>query len=661
MVQLSMDIDVFSMDMTTATPSSPASGEIASLRASLRGQYAIERELGRGGMGIVVLARDERLDRQVALKVLPPTLAEQPNTRERFLREARMAAQLSHPNIVPVYRADDIGGFAFFAMGFVDGTTLGDRIRDRGTLPVAEVVRVLREVSWALAYAHARGIVHRDVKPDNILLERATGRAVVTDFGIARADFNPALTQDGLVLGTVHFMSPEQASGETLDGRSDLYALGCIGFLALSGRLPFEGDAPQGVLVAHATKEPPSLTSVAPNVPRALADVIDRCLRKSPDQRFATGEALADALAKALDEVQHNAREDGTSTAISSDEAMAVWRRAAELQAEAAARLESRMRESHETRQLVAVQAGTGATRRTARAAESDGGVDGAESAASGNRETPGSIPPTDSYRLVDVEAAALEVGISQKYVALALAELKASPAALLQTQPAAAWKERLATRMLGTSQRTLSVTRIFRHAPRVVLHALGRSLQQAPYLLSLRDTLGGHPLDGGVLVFDLPTMTDGNYKWTWVRYGVYVPQLRVSMATVAGSAKACEVTMTIDLRRGFGASLASYAALVGLGGGGGGLFGLVVAKKALLLAGAALFGPAGIGAAVVGAAVLAGAGPVYRWEVRKAAKELEDALAAVDGGIRALDIFGEVPSTGPRSLGGGDPFLLGS
>jgi hypothetical protein len=611
--------------MTSAAPSSPASGEIASLRAALRGQYAIERELGRGGMGIVVLARDERLDRRVALKVLPPTLAEQSDTRERFLREARMSAQLSHPNIVPVYRADDIGGFAFFAMGFVDGETLGDRIRDRGALAPVEVVRILREVSWALAYAHARGIVHRDVKPDNILLERSSGKAIVTDFGIARADFNPSLTQDGLVLGTVHYMSPEQSSGDALDGRSDLYALGCVGFLALSGRLPFEGQSPQSILIAHATKEPPSLRSVAPQVPAPLAAVIDQCLRKAPADRFATGEELAEALGKAIGAVEHQERESSASAMLSGEEAMAVWRRAAELQAEAAARLESRMRAATETRQMVA--AGTSTEPSTANGAE-------------------GSAPPvpTDAYRLRDVEAAAAEVGISQRYVALALAEIKASPDAVQRAQPLPAWKERLATRVLGTTQRSVSVSRVFRSPPRVVLQALGRALQAAPYSLALRDTLGGHPIDGGVLVFDLPAMVDGNYKWTWTRYGVYVPEVRVTLATVPGDPRACEVSIHADLRRGLTANIAGYSAIVGAGVGGGGAIGGVIGVKALALAGAAVLGPALAGAMVLGVGAMAISGPIYRWEIRKTVEELTGALVAVDTAIRSLDIFGENP-----------------
>jgi serine/threonine protein kinase len=611
-----------------------APGDIAPVRSALRGQYEIQRELGRGGMGIVLLARDERLDRLVALKVLPPQLAEHGETKERFLREARMAAQLSHPNIVPVYRADEINGFAFFAMGFVEGETLGERIRDRGALPAADVVRVLREVAWALAYAHARGIVHRDVKPDNILIERGSGRSVVTDFGIARSDFNPALTQDGYVLGTVHFMSPEQASGESLDGRSDLYALGCIGFLALSGRLPFEGTAPQAILVAHATKEPPSLRSVAPAVPPALAAVIDQCLRKRADDRFANGEQLADALGKALQAVESAARDETGQTALSSDDAMLIWRRAAELQAEAAARLESRMRATAGSKQLVATSMAPVGSPNGATVAEQSTVSDVAA--------------PTDSYRLRDVEAAAVEAGISQRYVALALDELRASPNAVQRAQPIPKWKEALATRILGTTQRTLSVTRRYSASPRAVLQVLGRSLQAVPWSLSLRDTLGGHPLDGGVLVFELPAMVDGNYKWTWTRYGVYVPELRVSLAPAPGSAKASEVTIHVSLREGLTANIAGYSIIASGGGSLSAFIGALIAKKAMLLTGAALAGPALAGGLLVGVALLAFAGPLYRWEIRKTEAELQAALGAIDAALRSIDIFGEAPTLPP-------------
>ncbi|WP_306522148.1 serine/threonine-protein kinase [Gemmatimonas sp.] len=611
--------------MTITEPTTPDG--LSAFRSALSGQYAIQRELGRGGMGIVLLARDEKLDRSVALKVLPPHLADNAEIRERFLREARMAAQLSHPNIVPVYRADELGGYAFFAMGFVDGETLGDRIRDRSTLPATEVVRVLREVAWALAYAHARSIVHRDIKPDNILLERATGRAIVSDFGIARAEFNPALTQDGLVLGTVHFMSPEQATGDALDGRSDLYALGCIGFLALTGRLPFEGTTPQGILVAHATKEPPLVRSVAPNVDANVASVIDRLLRKNRDERFTTGEELATALDKALEKMQQAQRDQGTPVVLDSEHAMAVWRRAAELQAEAATRLEQRVR-SNDTRALVP---GDGAA-------------------------TSGGAAPTDAYRLRDVEAAAVEAGISQRYVALALDEIRARGQGVVQPAEVSAFRERLATRLLGTNQRTLSVSRVFRSPARTVLPALGRSLQAAPWMLSLKDTLGGHPLDGGVLVFTLPAMVDGNYRWTWTRYGVYVPEVRVSIAAVPGDPNACEVTMTVDLRAGLGYNLFGYGAIAGGGGVIGGIIVGAIAKKAMLLAGAAIAGPAVTGALVIAAGLVAFTGPMYRWEMRKAAAELTDALAAIDASMRAFDIFGAPPPPlPPPKPGGGD------
>jgi serine/threonine-protein kinase len=226
----------------------------AVIEERLGGEYTVQRELGRGGMGVVYLARERRLDRLVAIKVLPPSL-DGSEFRERFLREARTAAQLSHPNIVPIFRADEAGDLAFFSMGFVDGESFADRIQTLGQVPVAEVVRVLREAAWALAYAHARGVVHRDVKPENLMIERGTGRVIVTDFGIARDTRASSITRDGWILGSVHYMSPEQAAGDHLDGRSDLYALGIIGFQALSGRLPFDAEQASAVVVAHATRQ----------------------------------------------------------------------------------------------------------------------------------------------------------------------------------------------------------------------------------------------------------------------------------------------------------------------------------------------------------------------------------------------------------------------
>ncbi len=274
------------------------SQEFLDLQAALAGEYSLQRELGRGGMGVVYLARDVRLDRDVAIKVLPAELARAPTAREQFLREARMAAKLSHPNIVPIHRVAEADGFVFFVMAYVEGETLGQRLRTKGPLPPAEAARVLREVAWALAYAHGRGIVHRDVKPDNILLEAGTGRALVTDFGIAHggADASPA-TDPGKIVGTVHFMSPEQAAGNTIDGRSDIYALGVVGYLAVSGRLPFESSNVPALLLRQATEEPTSVMRTAPGLPAALGAAIDRCLARDPAARFADGEALAEALA----------------------------------------------------------------------------------------------------------------------------------------------------------------------------------------------------------------------------------------------------------------------------------------------------------------------------------------------------------------------------
>lgn len=274
--------------------------EFSELWSALASQYAVERELGRGGMGAVFLARDVRLDRQVAIKVLPPHLASEGELRDLFLREARTAARLSHPHIVPVFRADEIAGHPFFAMPFIEGENLAERVSARGPLPPADAVRTLREVAWALAYAHAHGVVHRDVKPENIMIERGSGRSIVTDFGIARVEFGPVFAQDALVMGTASYMSPEQIDGEPLDGRSDLYSLGVVGYHVLSGALPFTGGSVTALLDAHKRQPAPPLTAAAPQVPAPIAAVIDRCLAKERDARYPTGESLADALEKAL-------------------------------------------------------------------------------------------------------------------------------------------------------------------------------------------------------------------------------------------------------------------------------------------------------------------------------------------------------------------------
>ncbi|MEP7086351.1 MAG: serine/threonine-protein kinase, partial [Gemmatimonadota bacterium] len=313
----------------TAIPLQP---DIAPLAAALAGQYQIERELGRGGMGIVYLAHDVKLEREVAIKVLPPMLAGSADVRERFLREARTSARLTHPNVVAIHGAGEIDSRVFFVMGFVDGESLAERLRREGPLDPAILIPILRDVALALSYAHERGVVHRDIKPENILIDARTGRAMVTDFGIARVAEAAPLTMTGQVLGSVHYMSPEQVSGDKLDGRSDLYSLGVVGFQALSGRLPFDNESASAVIVAHVTKPAPALLSVAPNLPAAIAAVIDRCLAKSPDTRYANGDALASALDHAWDEKAWERQKSVAVELLSDTQAQAVWQRAADLQ-----------------------------------------------------------------------------------------------------------------------------------------------------------------------------------------------------------------------------------------------------------------------------------------------------------------------------------------
>jgi hypothetical protein len=278
------------------TPGAVDDPIVRELESAITGRYLLERELGRGGMGAVFLARDLKLDRLVAIKVLPPELAVRPELRERFLRETRTAAAFSHPNIVAVHSVEEAPGLLFFVMSYIEGETLTQRVKRQGPLPVPEALRLLQEVAWALSYAHGRGVVHRDIKPDNVLLERATGRALVMDFGIARSVAASGLTQVGEAIGTPHFMSPEQAAGDKVDGRSDLYSLGVVGYFALTGRLPFDADSAQAVMVAHISQVAPPVSRYRPDLPAPLSGAIDRCLAKSPDERFPSGEALVEAL-----------------------------------------------------------------------------------------------------------------------------------------------------------------------------------------------------------------------------------------------------------------------------------------------------------------------------------------------------------------------------
>ncbi|MEK6769325.1 MAG: protein kinase [Gemmatimonadota bacterium] len=264
------------------------------LKAELAGDYDVERELGRGGMAIVYQAMEIELRRKVALKVLPPgtgggTMA------ERFKREARMAAALDHANIIPVYRVGQAAGTYFFAMKFVEGRALDAIIESQGALEIAVILNVMRCATSALAFAHERGIIHRDIKGANILVDR-DGRVLVADFGIARAADEKTLTASGSVIGTPHFMSPEQCAGQKLGPQSDQYSLGVFCFQMLTGSVPFDADSLMAILQHHFFTPVPDIRGVREGVPDGLVEVVGRALAKDPSQRYGTTRDMLTAI-----------------------------------------------------------------------------------------------------------------------------------------------------------------------------------------------------------------------------------------------------------------------------------------------------------------------------------------------------------------------------
>ncbi len=260
---------------------------LVTAREALAPEYDVECELGRGGMAVVFKATERELHRTVALKVLPPEMSMIPSIGERFKREARLAAALDHPNIINIYRVGERGRLSFIAMRFVEGRALDEIIEKQGALPLPAILLVLRGAIGALAFAHERGTIHRDIKGGNILVDRE-GRITVTDFGIARAMEETALTASGAVIGTPTFMSPEQCAGLPLGPQCDQYALGVVAYQMLTGSVPFQSESVIGLMHHHFNTPAPDVREVRPGVPPALLDVVARALAKKPEQRYAS-------------------------------------------------------------------------------------------------------------------------------------------------------------------------------------------------------------------------------------------------------------------------------------------------------------------------------------------------------------------------------------
>ncbi|MDC0719450.1 serine/threonine-protein kinase [Nannocystis bainbridge] len=606
------------MSLATA-PTQPGArfddAELAELATVLGHEYTIERELGRGGMGVVLLARDLRLERPVAIKVLPRERAGDAAHRQRFLREARTAAKLSHPNIVPTLHADEAGAFAYFTMPYIDGETLAERVHNRGRPTAREVVQLLREAAWALAYAHAHGVVHRDIKPENILVERATGRVLVTDFGIAFEAQASRLTGDDHMVGTAAFMSPEQILGRELDGRSDLYSLGVVGYWLLAGQHPFEGAAVPAVLVKHATEPAAPLRTLAPEVPAGLAAAIDRCLAKEPDARWPSGEAFAEALATAEEELAGVPARTGGDRLLDEREVSAVLQRAAQLQADAARRVEERSR------------TGTAAPAPTT----------------------------TSALRVSEVQAAAAEAGIAAEFVAMAAAELPTSGALAVPSVSAAA-EGRWSMRLFGKDVRQLVASRVIRAPAKTVLDALAHVWQASPYNLRLLDAVGPHPLDGGAVMFRVPKFTaspdgSGYGGFSYYMYILSIRQVRLTMQRRGRDAIEC--TATVELhetiavgRRIFFPWMIGATSVVG-GAAGMAMFMTMIPVLAVLTT------------LITVASVYGGLHKLnhvfYAYYIKQAQEQLETLLADVDANLRTQAVFGSLPAPRPELRRGDD------
>ncbi len=282
------------------------------------GRYTIKGILGQGAMATVYKAHDPEIDRTIAIKVLKPELARNEDYRVRFIREAKGAGTLSHPNIVTVYDVGEHEGLPYITMEFVDGLTLSQWLERNGRLPANEAVAIGRQLAAALGFAHKKGIVHRDVKPGNVMMLRDSPTVKVTDFGICRIQGGDATqaTRIGDVLGTPHYMAPEQVLGQPVDGRTDVFATGVVLYQMLTGELPFAGDTMISVGMKIAKTEPRPTQELVPDLPASVRRIVDRALKKAPEKRFQSGEEFARALAAAEKELEETATERGTKRRI---------------------------------------------------------------------------------------------------------------------------------------------------------------------------------------------------------------------------------------------------------------------------------------------------------------------------------------------------------